>query len=246
MKNNLEQLKRIKNIINNNKTNPNISLLLTLSLLLPTAGCSNGVKGIDNSTTIPEIVGTISDISTVDEYLNSLAYTDLESQYVEFRMQGGTDKTKLNDAADILANYGLNILKGSVLESLNIPVENVNSIQIAENQGVLQCNINYREYNEVLRPGNITVIEMTEKDDTYTLKGWYAETMYENICLCQNKTIESVDDVYLFYEEFLLTSGEYNEQKSYSEGNKKVKLDNVIEFDIDKQKQKKLVNSKKQ
>ena len=32
MKNNLEQLKRIKNIINNNKTNPNISLLLTLTI----------------------------------------------------------------------------------------------------------------------------------------------------------------------------------------------------------------------
>lgn len=238
-----ESLKKLKSLIcnsTNDRKRQISSMILATSLMATASGCSSDKVNIDNTSTIPNIVSNIGDLTTVDEYLNFIGYQNLEKEYLSYRKDGGLDKDKLNKSMDTLSEYGLHILKGSVLDALNILPENVDSIKILEKDNTIKCNVEFREYTEVLKPGNILVNEVTQKKGTYTLCDDASRKMFEHIKSLQNKKA-NVDEAYLYFEEFMLNTGTYFKKASYKDSdNKNVYVENAIKFTQDRKKVKSL------
>lgn len=170
----------------------------------------------DNCISINYIDNTKFDGKTFEEWNNIYKEVRANSIY-----DGSTNKYKpFSENSEVLMNralysMGILILKGQVIESLNILPENITDIKIVsatkENNDLVQ--VSYKTYEVKTVTGNIESNVVSNKNESYDLKG-KAKDLVEIIVsagdqkLSSNHDLSDYDNAYQEISEFMLCKGE--------------------------------------
>lgn len=188
-----------------------VSVLATGIVLLSGCGKEDEVNNIiTNNITIEDVLS--SQDSDLNQSLSALNYSDDLSDYSNART-----KKSISSCSRALSNLGKKLLESSVCTLLDIDVENVVDFQVSWNDkskdtdsDAVNATITYNDYVTNVVPGNISVVDKTEKVKKFRLVD-EAKDIGQAICSAQDGEIydlEFIDSMYKALERFVLTKGE--------------------------------------
>lgn len=207
-----EQLKKLKeNIKDGNKSKRVASVFLAMTMLASTSACNSKTKTvISNETSIMDLVEHFADTSYLDEYiifknqerLNSGNTQTVFDSYKEAR-QTHNDK----NAQAISADIGRILIRGKVLDALNLNPNIVKSVEVTQNDnGEIIAKVTYYNTHTDTVAGNIEVETTDEITEECVIKGKTAKRVIDNIISGSYNTLGDIDETYKVYEEFILTN----------------------------------------
>lgn len=207
----LNELKKIRN---------QAASFITAVTLTTSACCISGCSKnkadeiqIANTVTIEDILNDINEITTVDEYLTEIGLESFIADYVVARQ--ASDIKQLNKC---LYNLGINILKASVVDTLELDSSAIESNKIsrqankeANEPSHVYCELKYNLYVDNIKPGNIMVTDKIPKAIKIKLTG-EAVDVADTVFLAQEgnlQTPEDADKAFQLYQKYLLTTGKF-------------------------------------
>lgn len=126
-----------------------------------------------------------------------------------------SSKTCETSMCRALNAMGLLVLKGQTVETLNIPLKNLDDIKVlsANEDGECLIKVKYRTYETKKVTGNIDSEVTTEKDEEYKATGKGEDILdiiikAQNFNISTNDNIEDYDEAYQTICEFMLCKGE--------------------------------------
>lgn len=211
-----------------------IAMSLATTVILGVSGCSKEDKPYfseelsmedyleshdeDNCYAVNYIDNTKFDGKTFEEWNNIYKEVRANSIY-----DGTTNKYKpYSENSEMIMNralysMGILMLKGQVIESLNISPENVTDIKIVsatkDNNDLVQ--ISYKTYEVKKVTGNINTNVISNKNESYDLKG-KAKDLVEIIVSAGDQKLSPSHDLYDYdkayqkISEFMLCKGQTN------------------------------------
>lgn len=222
----------VKNLKINKSAKNKLLLLALAGQLLVLSGCGkDATVDISHNSTITDTLDTVSDLTTMDEFLAGAKFTSKtngeESSFEELIAYYNESRKNENlyDCNDALYKIGVMILKAATAEQLGITHDDIVEFSFdgSEHNTSGRCvTISYKTHDVENVPGGISVSHEEVKTKTFYLAGEIDALAINTSRAGLHALVFNnddwreldVDSVYESYVEFMLTSSTIEEKNT--------------------------------